>query len=193
MRPSGKKTVIFVAGRLAPEFSPAIAGSFHDVIVPWKIFATTSGVNVRSVTPLTLNSDPDRNRHHRQIERRPTASLVCGGDLTLRRTEGGVRAAEINLAAVKLLHTRARTGRVVGDRRAAALRLVLLNPLTDHVLLRRRALPFKDPVAQLTAAALDEPPPTSSRCQPPPSCCYSNYRSNRTLSVRRRLQSRRRR
>ena len=50
--------MIFVAGRFAPEFSPFIAGSSHDVIDPWKIFATTSGVNVKSVTPLTLNATP---------------------------------------------------------------------------------------------------------------------------------------
>ncbi len=43
-----------VDGRLAPEFSALISGSFHLVICPEKILAMVSGFNWRSLTPRTL-------------------------------------------------------------------------------------------------------------------------------------------
>src|SRR5205085_518169 len=48
------KVTIVALGRLTPEFSAVIAGSFHFVTVPAKIFASTSGVTVRLLTPGTL-------------------------------------------------------------------------------------------------------------------------------------------
>ncbi len=44
--------VIAVLGSLTPELSDAIAGSFHFVILPWKMFAMTVGVSCSGlVTP----------------------------------------------------------------------------------------------------------------------------------------------
>jgi nitrate reductase NapE component len=45
-----KKTLIFVAGRVVPELSAAIAGSFHMVIWPRKIFAVTSALRTSEET-----------------------------------------------------------------------------------------------------------------------------------------------
>ena len=42
--------VMFVSGRLTPEFVAAIAGSFHFVIFWAKIFASVSGLSLRDVT-----------------------------------------------------------------------------------------------------------------------------------------------
>ena len=46
-----KKTVILLLGRVTPEFSLAIAGSFHMVILPVKTSARTSGVRISLSTP----------------------------------------------------------------------------------------------------------------------------------------------
>src|ERR1700721_1309626 len=46
--------VIGVLGRLTPELIDAMAGSFHLVILPWKMFAMTAGVSFRLLTPGTL-------------------------------------------------------------------------------------------------------------------------------------------
>src|SRR5579859_597375 len=43
--------VMGVLGRLTPELIAAIAGSFHFVILPWKMFAMTVGVSFRLLTP----------------------------------------------------------------------------------------------------------------------------------------------
>src|SRR5215510_5582397 len=43
--------VIGVLGRLTPEFSDLIAGSFQVLIWPWKIFAMTGPSSFRSETP----------------------------------------------------------------------------------------------------------------------------------------------
>src|SRR5581483_3403031 len=43
--------VIAVLGRLTPGLSAAIAGSFHFVMSPWKIFAMTVGSSFRLLTP----------------------------------------------------------------------------------------------------------------------------------------------
>src|ERR1700730_5689264 len=43
--------VIGVLGRLTPELSDAMAGSFHLVILPWKMFAMTVGLSFRLLTP----------------------------------------------------------------------------------------------------------------------------------------------
>src|SRR5579859_1951469 len=40
-----------VLGRLTPELSAVIAGSFHLVILPWKMFAMTVGLSLRLLTP----------------------------------------------------------------------------------------------------------------------------------------------
>ena len=40
--------VIAVLGSLTPELSDVIAGSFHFVILPWKMFAMTGGVSCRA-------------------------------------------------------------------------------------------------------------------------------------------------
>src|SRR6185312_10736899 len=45
---------IGVLGSLAPELSDAIAGSFHFVILPWKMSAMTAGVSFRLLTPCRL-------------------------------------------------------------------------------------------------------------------------------------------
>src|SRR5215471_19450346 len=45
---------MLLEGRLALEFSDLIAGSFQVVTLPVKIFAITSGVSTRLVTPLSL-------------------------------------------------------------------------------------------------------------------------------------------
>src|ERR1700752_414787 len=42
---------IGVPGRLAPGLSAAMAGSFHVLIWPWKIFALTVGSSFRLLTP----------------------------------------------------------------------------------------------------------------------------------------------
>src|SRR5213595_1984338 len=42
------------SGRLVPLFSAAIAGSFHLMIWPWKIFASTSGLITSLSTPSML-------------------------------------------------------------------------------------------------------------------------------------------
>src|SRR6478609_11531682 len=42
------------AGRVTPEFSAAMAGSFQVLMVPLKIPANTAGVNVRLSTPAML-------------------------------------------------------------------------------------------------------------------------------------------
>src|SRR5450631_615469 len=49
-----KKTLIAVAGRVTPGLMAAIAGSFHLVMTPLKIFAVTAGVRISLSTPLTL-------------------------------------------------------------------------------------------------------------------------------------------
>src|SRR5450631_386641 len=49
-----KKTLMAVAGRVMPGLMAAIAGSFHLVITPLKIFAVTAGVRISLLTPLTL-------------------------------------------------------------------------------------------------------------------------------------------
>src|ERR1700722_20278856 len=46
--------VIGVLGRLTPELIDAMAGSFHLVILPWKMFAMTVGVSFRLLTPVRL-------------------------------------------------------------------------------------------------------------------------------------------
>ena len=46
--------VIGVLGRLTPELIAVIAGSFHLVILPWKMFAMTVGVSFRLVMPVRL-------------------------------------------------------------------------------------------------------------------------------------------
>ncbi len=46
--------VMSVSGRFAPGLSAAIAGSFHFVISPLKIFAVTSGESCRLSTPERL-------------------------------------------------------------------------------------------------------------------------------------------
>src|SRR5580765_1400744 len=46
-----KKTLMADDGRFTPWLMPAIAGSFHFVILPRKILVRTCGVSVRSVTP----------------------------------------------------------------------------------------------------------------------------------------------
>src|ERR1700722_10543812 len=43
--------VIAVLGRLTPELSAAIAGSFQVLIWPWKIFARVVGSSLRPLTP----------------------------------------------------------------------------------------------------------------------------------------------
>src|SRR3974377_1238169 len=43
--------VIALLGRLTPELSAAIAGSFHLVILPWKMFARTVASSFRLLTP----------------------------------------------------------------------------------------------------------------------------------------------
>ena len=43
--------VIAVPGSLTPELIEAIAGSFHLVILPWKMFAMTVGVSCSLLTP----------------------------------------------------------------------------------------------------------------------------------------------
>src|ERR1035437_1493511 len=43
--------VIGVLGRLTPELIALIAGSFHVLILPWKMSAMTVGVSLRFVTP----------------------------------------------------------------------------------------------------------------------------------------------
>src|SRR5579859_4107830 len=43
--------VIGVLGRLTPELSAVMAGSFHLVILPWKMFAMTVGESFRLLTP----------------------------------------------------------------------------------------------------------------------------------------------
>src|SRR5260370_6333662 len=43
--------VIGVLGRLTPELSDAMAGSFHLVILPWKMFAMTVAESFRLLTP----------------------------------------------------------------------------------------------------------------------------------------------
>jgi len=43
--------VIGLLGRLTPELSAAIAGSFHLVILPWKMFARTVASSFRLLTP----------------------------------------------------------------------------------------------------------------------------------------------
>ena len=48
-------TVIVELGRLAPKFMLAILGSFHWVILPWKIIAATVALSFRPVDiPFTL-------------------------------------------------------------------------------------------------------------------------------------------
>ena len=59
-----------VAGRVAPEFSLAIAGSFQVVIVPLKIFASTSGVEHQLVHAGDVVGEGDRADDHRQVQRR---------------------------------------------------------------------------------------------------------------------------
>ena len=49
-----KKTVILSPGRVAPEFSLAIFGSFQVVMVPLKISASTSALSTSLSTPSTL-------------------------------------------------------------------------------------------------------------------------------------------
>src|SRR5215475_4370611 len=46
--------VIFVDGRLAPELSAAISGSFHLVTLPAKMSASVVPDSCRLLTPLTL-------------------------------------------------------------------------------------------------------------------------------------------
>src|SRR5438876_3339648 len=46
--------VIGVLGRVAPEFSALIAGSFQVLIVPWKMPASTVESSFRLLTPDTL-------------------------------------------------------------------------------------------------------------------------------------------
>src|SRR4029077_14109079 len=47
-------TVIGVLGRLTPELIDAMAGSFHLVILPSKMFAMTVGLSFRLLTPVRL-------------------------------------------------------------------------------------------------------------------------------------------
>src|SRR2546423_12351004 len=47
---------ILVAGRVAPELSAAIAGSFQVVTLPEKIFAMVAGLSWRLDTPVTLKT-----------------------------------------------------------------------------------------------------------------------------------------
>ena len=49
-----KNTLIGEAGRVAPEFRAAMAGSFHVVTTPLKILAATSALRTRLLTPFTL-------------------------------------------------------------------------------------------------------------------------------------------
>ena len=44
-------TVIGVLGRLTPGLIAVIAELFHDVILPWKMFAMTGAVSFRLLTP----------------------------------------------------------------------------------------------------------------------------------------------
>ena len=46
--------VIAVLGSLTPGLIVAIAGSFHFVILAWKMFAMTVGVSFRLLTPVRL-------------------------------------------------------------------------------------------------------------------------------------------
>src|SRR5215468_9726291 len=45
---------IGVLGSLTPEFSAAIFGSFHFLMLPWKMSAMTGPSNLRLLTPDTL-------------------------------------------------------------------------------------------------------------------------------------------
>src|SRR5919199_2270285 len=49
-----KKTLMSWAGSETPEFDFAMAGSFHLVILPWKICATSCGVSTSLSTPCRL-------------------------------------------------------------------------------------------------------------------------------------------
>src|SRR4249919_2259731 len=49
-----KNTVMFALGSLAPELSLAILGSFHVLMVPLKISASTSAFSTSLSTPSTL-------------------------------------------------------------------------------------------------------------------------------------------
>src|SRR5476649_300449 len=51
-----KKTLMGSAGRVTPGLSAAIAGSFHVLMTPLKIFAVTAGVRISLSTPLTLKA-----------------------------------------------------------------------------------------------------------------------------------------
>src|SRR5262249_30864205 len=44
-------TTMFLSGRVTPELSATIAGSFHFLTAREKIFATVSALSFRSVTP----------------------------------------------------------------------------------------------------------------------------------------------
>ena len=133
--------MILVDGRLAPELSALIAGSSQVVILPWKILATTSGVSVRSVTPLRLKATPIGIGDHRQVDRGCRRS-ACSPTAT-SPFDGSSAASEPPKSTwppVNCLTPAPEPVGVVGDRRAGALRLVLLDPVVHHVLLRGRAL-----------------------------------------------------
>src|SRR5919199_5173418 len=49
-----KKTLMSWAGSETPEFALPMAGSFHLVILPWKICATSCGVSTSLSTPCRL-------------------------------------------------------------------------------------------------------------------------------------------
>src|SRR4029450_6263092 len=102
-------TVIDVSGRLTPGLSLAIAGSFHFMILAWKMLASVSGLSCNLSTPDRLVGDGDRPAHRRHVHERAGRHAVGVLDRAVGTGEVGQSLAELLLAG-------AGADRVVGHR-----------------------------------------------------------------------------
>ena len=117
--------VMSVSGRSAPGFVAAIAGSFHFVISPLKIFAVVSGVELQAVDAREVVDDRDRRQVVRDLDQvaAPPQRCVALGSSSV--SNGESLPAKAAAAGDELIAAAAGPDRVIRDRRAGVLVLDL--------------------------------------------------------------------
>jgi len=139
-----------VSGRSAPEFSAAISGAFHLVILPVKMPAIL-GRQVGLVAAGEVVGAGDRADDHRQVDRLAAGAVGVGLGL-LVLLDGGVRAGPGDLLVDERLAARAGATGVVVHRDALAEVLERLGPLGHGVLLRAGPSPVERAGAEALVA-----------------------------------------
>ena len=154
-----KTTLILSPGRVLPELSAVISGSFQVVTAPLKILASGRSVESHAVDAGKVVGDRDRSEHRRQVPRVGAAAARLGlVDLTLLGVQGRIGATEIGLPADEFGDARTGAAGCVVEGETRARRLVGGHEPGDGVGLRGRATRLE----RLLATAVD----SRTRCPP---------------------------